>query len=307
MSEVLVVLNPVAGTTDPQEARALLRERLQAASLSHQIQETEKEKDVTTSIRKAIGPETRLVIAAGGDGTVSAAAGAIADTEIQLGVLPTGTANVFALELGIPEELEKALEIILEEPKVRTVDIMDVGERCCVLNVGVGVSASLMGDTEREQKRRLGFLAYVLTGIKKLAGYQPHHFTLHLDGHRHVIGASEVMIANSAAIGTPALRLQDGIRMDDGRLEVCVLQTKNLLDYAGIALRILFRQQRDASTMKCFHIREEARIDARERLQVQGDGDVIGHTPVTVRLLPRALKVLVPEEEETPLLPAALS
>ncbi|MFP4344131.1 MAG: diacylglycerol/lipid kinase family protein [Anaerolineales bacterium] len=296
--KVFIVLNPVAGTTDPDDVRVMFGECGDEGGLECEVYETQEDDDVTAIVREALGNHFDLVVVAGGDGTVSSVASALVNTEIPLAILPAGTGNVFAQELGVPEDLEEAMSLLLGEHKVRCVDVMQTDERYCLLNVGVGMSASMMEDTERDQKRSLGFFAYILAGVKKALGYQPHRFNITIDGKRQKVHASEVMVVNSPALGTSTIRLQDGIRLDDGQMEVCFLQTKSVLDYAKIGTSLLLAREKQSPHIHCIKVDEELTIEADEEVGVQGDGDLLGTTPVTVRLVPQALQVIVPRDSE---------
>lgn len=296
--KVFIVLNPVAGTTDPDDVRVMFGECGDEGGMECEVYETQEDDDVTAVVREALQDSFDLVVVAGGDGTVSSVASALVNTDIPLAILPAGTGNVFAQELGIPEDLEEAMSLILGEQKARSVDVMEMDGRYYLLNVGVGMSASMMEETERSQKRSLGFFAYILAGVKKALGYQPHRYRVTVDGEEQEVYASEVMVLNSPALGTSAIHIQDGIRLDDGQMEVCFLQTKSVLDYLRIGTNLLLDREERSPHIHCIKVNEEITIEAEEKVGVQGDGDLIGTTPITVRLVPQALRVIVPQDSE---------
>jgi len=294
MTRAFVVLNPVAGSAKG-DARSRIEAHLSGHGWDVHIHETRGDEDVSALVRQAAEEGVDLCVAAGGDGTVSAVANGLAGTDVPLGILPIGTGNVLAKELGIPENLEGALELLTGEHDIKVLDMIRVGDRRFVLNVSVGLGSLSMRDTTPEWKRRLGVLAYVLTGLRVLLGYQPHRFDVTVDGKRHRIRASEVMVANSAAVGSPGVRLGAGVRLDDGRLDLCVVRARNLLDYLRVAWDVLLGRQDKSRHVHCLPITDRVRIEVHGTLPVEADGDIIGETPVEATCEPAAVRVVVPK------------
>ena len=122
---------------------------------------------------EAQGRGFEMVVAAGGDGTVSAVAEGLVGTETPLGIIPLGTANVLARELGIPVELEGAVRLLAGAHGVTSIDAMKVGEKHYFTQVGVGIDAMMIRDTRREDKRRFGRIAYIWTALTGSWGSSP--------------------------------------------------------------------------------------------------------------------------------------
>jgi YegS/Rv2252/BmrU family lipid kinase len=301
MGHALVVLNPVAGDSH-DEMRRHLERHFAAAGWTCELYATTGEERVADVVRAALprAPERRddqvdLVVAAGGDGTVSGVAGGIAQTEIPMGVIPLGTGNTFARELGIPLALGPALDLLTSDHTLLDIDAMAVGERLFVLSVSIGISGLMMRDTERADKRRFGRVAYVWTGLRKLLGYQPHRFDVTIDDDRpRLIRASEIAIANSGALGDPSLRWSPQVELDDGRIDVCVLRARSILDYVGLAVAVVLRRHAEEPGIRHYIAERRVEVDARSELAVQGDGEFIGNPPIKVTVLPGALRVVVP-------------
>lgn len=187
--------------------RQTMEAHFEAAGWSCQVYVTTRQERIARVVRSAlVDGGADMFVAAGGDGTVSGVAGGVVATGAPLGVVPLGTGDTFARELGIPLDTEAALTVLTGSHRVMTLDAMRVGRRFFVLNVSVGLSGLVMRDTARAEKRRFGRIAYAWTGLQKLLGYQHHLFTLEIDGERQEMWASEVMIANSGALGDPSLR-----------------------------------------------------------------------------------------------------
>jgi YegS/Rv2252/BmrU family lipid kinase len=292
-----VVLNPVAVNSKRQTER-LLQRHFTARGWTSEIYATTGDERIAAVVRAALnrinGRRVSLFVAAGGDGTVSGVAGGVARAEVPMGIIPLGTGNTFARELGVPMGLEPALEVLTGQHEVMAIDAMRVGDRFFVLNVSIGISGLMMRDTKRADKQRFGRVAYVWTGLRKLFGYQPHRFRLTIDGRTHRVRASDVAIVNSGALGDPALRWNPEVELDDGRLDVCVMRARSVVDYLGLATAVVLRRHKEEPGLRHYVVERQVTVDAGSDLPVQGDGDFIGMPPVEVRVAPGAVRVMVP-------------
>jgi diacylglycerol kinase family enzyme len=160
----------------------------------------------------------------------------------------------------------------------------------------VGIDALMIRDTRREHKRLFGRIAYLWTAAVHLVGFQPRRFVLTIDGRRaERTRASQVVVANSGVLGQPPLRWGPDIRPDDGRLDVCIVRARNLVDYLKISWYVVNGQHRRSPNVRYLGVRHSVAIaNRRRKLPVQGDGEIIGTTPVVVEVVPQALAVLVP-------------
>jgi len=291
-----VVFNPVAGESGDHVC-PVVESHLEAAGWDFEIYETTGDERIASVVDRALEQdELDFVVAAGGDGTVAGVAGGLIGREVPLGVVPLGTGNVFARELGIPEGTEGALELLTGDHVLVEVDAMEVEDQYFLLNVSVGLSSSMMRDTARTDKRRLGRLAYVWTGLKTLLGHQPHHFALTVDGERQTMRAAEIMIANSGAMGDPALRLSPEVKLNDGRVDVGIVQARSAVDYVEVALAVILGRQSEARAMEHLIAKQRVVVDTRSRLPVQGDGEFIGYPPIEAKVVPSAVRVVVPKK-----------
>jgi YegS/Rv2252/BmrU family lipid kinase len=292
---VFVVLNPVAGTSVVDDVRRALEQHFLPGETTYEVYETLKEDAVERIAREAQGRGYEMVVAAGGDGTVSAVAEGLVGTETPLGIIPLGTANVLARELGISVELEGAVQLLAGEHGVTSIDAMKVGEKHYFTQVGVGIDALMIRDTKREDKRRFGRIAYIWTAMTRLLGFQPRRFLIRADGRQERRRASQIVIANSGVLGQPPFRWGPDIEPDDGRLDVCIVRAQTLLDYLALAWHVVRGQHRRSSNVRYLNARREIVIETRRPLPVQADGEIIGETPVQVQLVPAAVRVIVPE------------
>jgi len=204
-ARVFVVLNPMAGSSNALDIRQALQRKL-GEQIQIDIYETTGDEDVVAIVRDELANNPSVVVAAGGDGTISEVAEALVGTETRLGIIPVGTANVFARELGIPLDLDGACALLDDQPTTASVDAMKVGQQYFVLQIGIGIDSLMIRDTNRESKRRFGRAAYMWTAFTRLIGYQPTRFTIVADGKRLRPRALQVLIANGGVLGAPPFR-----------------------------------------------------------------------------------------------------
>jgi YegS/Rv2252/BmrU family lipid kinase len=295
MPKAFVVQNPVAGSQATELVTSKLREFFKRVGWQHQIYQTQPGDDVPSIARSAAHDGYDLLIAAGGDGTVSAVATGISEFQIPMGILPAGTGNGLARDLKIPLALDRALEVIYKRAEIRALDAIQVGERYFLLNLSAGLTPKAMEETDRVQKRQVGRLAYILAGLRLLGGVQPSTYYLEIDGSRHKVRASEVLLLNSMNLGDTGRILQLDIHNDDGRLDLFVVESKTSIDYLRAALNILLRRENEEPEVQRFAVRDQIRIRGNRRLLVQADGDIIGHTPVTAKLVKSLVQVITPK------------
>ncbi len=294
-----IILNPVAGKGDPDEIKATLARAQSEHRLRYDLYETTGKEDLREIVRDAItGKNYDLIIACGGDGTVSGVADALADSGVPMGILSTGTTNAFATELGIPETLSEALELLVEGHRIKTVDAIQFGDRLFILEASLGVFSASFDEVEREKKDRLGWLAFVDTTIRNWVGLDPLWVSLIVDGERFAFRASEVALFNTSQVGIIKADLDAEIRLDDGVLDLYALRSKTLWDVLRMLVYRILGKPKKAPYIQYWPVKTMARIETNPTVIFQADGDVQGKTPATFKVAPRVLKVIVPESPE---------
>ena len=297
-NQAFVILNPVAGQSSPEQVRQILDSTLGAKGWQYTIYETTGKDDFAAQVRRAKQSGCKVVIAGGGDGTISAVAQHLVNTDIPLAILPLGTANVLSLELGVPQDLGQAVKLLVDEHEEFELDLMQIGNRYFILQVGVGIDAEMIKDTPREAKRRIGRLAYIITLLGKLFGYRSHRFILQVDGRKFRTRAWQVLLANAGTLGTPPFRWGPDIHPDDGELDLCIVKVRTLSDYPRLAWQLLAGHYQDSPNIAYVRVRNSATIGSRKPLPVQADGEIIGHTPIQIKVIRNGVRVIVPPRPE---------
>jgi YegS/Rv2252/BmrU family lipid kinase len=245
----------------------------------------------------ALAAQVDLVLASGGDGTVTACAEGLAGSGVPLGVLPAGTGNLLARNLGLPLSLEEALAVGLGGTD-RRLDVGTANGRVFVAMAGLGFDAELLDSTGEPLKRRLGWAAYALSGLRHLAD-RPVRASVRADGGPVLRRrASSVLIGNVGAL-QGGVTLLPGAEPDDGVLDLLVLTARGLAGWALLATDLLLRRRRTRHVARIAFRDLHVVLDRPQLWEL--DGEVIGRTRqlrVTVR--PGALLVRVPHRGASP-------
>ncbi len=288
-----LIVTPAASRIPPAKKLRRAEAELNRRGFTVTVYPTSGPLEAVEIARKAVGEGSGLVISAGGDGTLNEVINGIAGSSARLGLIPAGLSNVLARELEIPEDFDRALEVILAG-RTRRIDLGLVNGRYFSVMVSVGLDAEAVRIVNPAAKRFLKRYAYHLAGFQALAFFRPEPFTLLLDGERELIGRAAV-ISNSRFYGGPH-QITPAARSDDGLLHCCVFEKGRRRDYARYFWGVL-RKNHHRFADVAFRPARTAEIGT-PGLPIQADGDYVGQTPARIRILPRALTVLVPEKSE---------
>ena len=256
-----------------------------------------RKREVRRSTSRAMKAGCDVVVAVGGDGTVLQVATSLAGTQVALAIVPTGTGNLLAGNLGIPHPAADAVRVAVAGRR-RRIDLgrveIDGKKRDFTVACGIGFDADVMERTDSDQKGRWGKFAYLANAILETGNIHnvPHEITL--DGVSSTTEAAQVLIANFGRV-PPGLKTR-GVRPDDGLLDLFVVRASGPLP-ALLAGWEALRQTELGESVGGRVFRAQARkvrIETKPARRVEIDGSVVGRTPVTVSIRPAALTVMVP-------------
>jgi diacylglycerol kinase (ATP) len=294
VAKALVILNPSAAPAVRRSVLEALDRHFPAARIDYVVHEPRAGEPFGAIVRGRLGEGFDLVVAAGGDGTVSAVVDGLVGSPVPLGIVPTGTANLVARELNIPLVPLEAAALIARAPRSRRIDAMRIGSRAYVLVAGIGISATVAGGTTRRNKSRFGLIAYLGAALLTMSGFRARRLEVTVDGVSMKHRAVEVAIANCGILAEMLFPKGPAIRVDDGHLDVWILDTRTLLDYPRYLFKIAARRP-EHPRAHFIEARRRITVTSAHPLPVQADGDVIGTTPVDIEVLPGAVRVFVPE------------
>lgn len=294
----LIILNPAAGQDDPSRMRRRLGGAFAAREACFDLEVTRFPGHAAELAGEAARLGYRAVAVVGGDGTVAEAASGLAGTGTPLAIIPAGTANQVAYNLGVPQALEAAVEVAVHG-QVVPIDLGRIGTRAFALVAGAGYDAAVMAAATRELKERFGFAAYVYAAVKEALSATPRRFQITADGKQLEIDAVTVMIANVGHLFARWLPVRLPLGPEpksawhDGMFDVVVLATRRLPDLALAVWNATHLQFH--GNKRLIHLQaREITVAADPPIAAQIDGDPAGLTPITARVDRGTLRVMLP-------------
>jgi len=285
MSPIIVIINPNARS---ERARALCR-KIESLSSRAYVRITNSPGEARFLAEEAVSEGCERVVAAGGDGTINEVVNGLAGSGTALGLLPLGTMNVFATELGLPVgNLRKCWDVI-EHGSIKPVDLLRANDRHFVQLAGIGFDAQVVAATSFDFKKTLGPLSYVISATQ-IASKKPP--TLTVRGGGGTREGSFVLIGNGRYYGGPFVLFKDA-RIDDGMLDVLIFKNLGYLDIVRYLQAIVLGNHTALSDVEYFQT-AQVRVSSADAVPVEVDGEVIGTLPVSFKVLPGKLRVLVP-------------
>jgi YegS/Rv2252/BmrU family lipid kinase len=247
--------------------------------------------------RRAVEDGAQVVFACGGDGTVRSCIEGVAGTDAALAILPAGTGNLLATNLGVPDDPTAGVRLATERGR-RRIDIGDVDGQAFAVMAGMGFDAALLDDASTALKARIGASAYVLSALKHLRDRRMD-LQIRLDDDPPLRRRARTVVVGNVG------RLQGGVRLladaepDNGQMDVAVLAPRTLAHWVALAWGVL-RRRRDVAHMEVLRA-SRITITTRRPQPRQLDGDVIEPgTSLTVTVRPEALELCVPQPETSP-------
>jgi YegS/Rv2252/BmrU family lipid kinase len=303
MRSACLIFNPVAGQGDPEQDLLNIRTLLEP-EIDLDIRLTTPEVNAGQMAHEAVERGVHMIIASGGDGTISAVAEALVGTNIPLGLISRGTANAFASALGIPDTIEAACQIILQGT-TRVVDAALCNGKPMLLLVGVGFEAEVVEKADRQTKNRLGMLAYILAGVQQLRELESFEVKIETDEKVITLTAAAVTVANAAPPTSILAQGPAGIIYDDGLLDLTVVAPANRTGAIASAYHLLqsaFRgdaaERDDIGYLRARRIK----VTTEPPQKVALDGEIVGTTPIEVECIPGGLTIFMPMTEEVQVL-----
>ena len=283
MNRTCIIINPAA-----RGAKARLKS-LEKLAHGVVIKTTSGPGDAEAQTERAVEQGYETIIAAGGDGTINEVVNGLGAARVTLGILPMGTVNVFAMEQGIPFNLEAAWKVIRAR-KTRAIDLASANGHYFVQMAGVGLDAQIVQRNKKDIKAVLGPLSYLLTATQ-VAAQKPPVLRVICEG-RPTVEGSFVLVGNGRFYGGP-FALFNEADSQDGMLDICVFKHMNYLALMRYFRGALFGSLSRFSDVDYFKARKLV-VKANRHVPLEVDGELVGHAPVEFAVRRRKLKVLVP-------------
>ncbi len=293
---IYLIFNPISGQGDPVAELASIRSVIEAQS-SLSVLETTPERSASELAELAVSQGADCVIASGGDGTVSAVAGALIHSDIILGIIPRGTANAIAAAFGISSNVVSASETILNGMPAK-VDIARCNDEPLMLLAGIGLEADVVSQANRELKNKLGSAAYILSAFQQVRELDIFRVEMETPDRVISVSASGITVANIAPATSVLAQGPSGIVPYDGLLDVTIFAPQGTgsaiaasYNLFQSALNRRSTQREDIGYFRC----KSVKITTEPEQNVVLDGEMVGKTPVDIYCIPHGLTIMAPK------------
>ncbi len=285
MNDTAVILNPAARGDRAKRLRA----RIETLTNGAALYATSRCGDAECLARDAVKDGFRRIVAAGGDGTVNEVVNGIAGSDAALGLLPLGTMNVFATELGLPNDLERCWQVVCDGA-TRLVDLPSANGKHFVQLAGIGLDAQVVKETSLAFKRSFGPLSYLVSAAQISARPPPRLHVEAADGGTHE--GSFVLLGNGRLYGGPFPFFKQAV-IDDGLFDVLVFKKLSYLDMMRYLQDVIFRSEITSPEVEYLQT-TAVRVTSEDAVPVEIDGELIGNCPVQFKIQPQGLRVFAP-------------
>jgi YegS/Rv2252/BmrU family lipid kinase len=297
MRNIGIIINATAGSAKGKELASQIRAIFERNGAQVQI-EVADGKQIITVARAMRDKHYDVIVAAGGDGTVSTVASQLVECDVVLGVLPLGTLNHFARDLGMPLDLEEAAAAICSG-EMRTVDVGSVNEKVFINNSSLGLYADQVRLRQVWRKRIGRWPSLMLASIITLARYRHMRITAKFNGKSVGRRCPLVLISNNEYKLEPG-NLSERKQLDGGLLGIHLLRDEGRMGLLRIALHSFVRKLEEASNFEHDTATEVVVTTRRKRVHVALDGEVWKfHSPLRYSSMRGALRVIAPQAQSS--------
>ena len=286
MSNTVVILNPAARSEKAKRWRA----RVESVARGCVICATSRAGEAETLARHAAQEGFEKIVAAGGDGTINEVVNGLAGSNAALGLLPIGTMNVFATELGLPAHDLQLCWNIIQGENTRLVDLPSANGKYFVQLAGVGLDAQVVKETSLTLKRNFGPLSYLISAAQ-IAARQPPRLFLESE-NSSIDQGSFVLVGNGRLYGGPFPFFKHAI-IDDGLFDVIAFKQLGYLEIIKYLQDVVFSSEIRVPEIEYFQTRR-LRVTSDSEVPVELDGELVGSCPVEFQVRERTLRVLAP-------------
>lgn len=291
---LLIVLNPIAGRHKQAHINRIIA-ALQEHGIRAEVYETRGPGDAITALPR-LTPDFDIVVAAGGDGTVNEVLNGIRGSKVTLGIIPCGTTNVLATEIGLPTRPD-AIAALLASGSTRAIYSGDVNGRRFGMMVGIGYDAWVVAGVSHELKQKLGKLAYVLSMLRELKHFGNQQYLLQIDDSLHTATSVVATLGRHYAGSYVFARKA---RLDEPVIDVLLVQTRSRWAFLLMLLALPFGLAEKLPFMKTVkgrrvHVNHyPAASGEAPRESLQADGDSVAYLPAELHVIESPLRVLAP-------------
>lgn len=291
-NRVLLLINP--NSRSGAKLKSEVIEELNAIGLQVLNQDNEEDETDPNKIILKYRNEAHAVIVGGGDGSVNLVLPSLRETKLPLLVIPCGTANNLARHFSLPEDIKRSLKL-LKEGKVVDIDLGEVNDILFVNVAGLGLSTEVNLRVSKKLKKHLGVLAFILTAIQLATKMNPFRAVITTDKKIALPTKSwQISVCNGKHYGA-GMTIKHNATLNDGKLHCLSTEVKKwwngfLLIKAFMTGR--YKKDQDVTLLSA----KELKIETRRKFSIDVDGDIKTTTPAIFRVIPKALRIIIPEQ-----------
>ena len=286
-----LIINPSSGRWRAKKSLSKINKVFQNSCLKIDMFFTCQKGEATLVARQAVRNKYDLVIAAGGDGTINEVINGIIGSKAALGIIPIGTVNVFALEMGIPLDIVKACRVIIRN-KRKIVDLGKADNYYFLLMAGIGFDAQVIQSVRLSLKRFIGRFAYIIFGLITFFRFKPIKLHINSDTENIKENGYLITIGNSKNYAGN-FTITKNAKIDDGWLDVCIFKNNTKWAIFSYICNILRGKHIDSKDVVYFKIKTFS-VNSDKPALVQVDGEVIGELPMSFEVVPKCVSIIIP-------------
>jgi len=298
LREILFIVNPTSHNLPKRSTLLAINAWLHQQGWQAAWEETQRPGQAIGMAARAAEARLPLIFVVGGDGTLNEAANGLVGSETALAMVPAGTVNVWARDVGIPLNSQKAVQACLEGER-RLVDLGRAGDRYFLLMAGYGLDGYIAHNVSMRAKRYLGATSYAAVALREALRYRGDTVKLFLDEELQEVSALMVLAGNTRNYAG-LVEITGEAKADDGLLDVCAFLGKGTVDIFMQALGVILKRHRRSEKVIYRKVRR-LELAWEKPLRLQIDGDAYPHSPSRVEVVPSALTVMVPKGIKRPL------
>ena len=297
IKNIQIIINPAAGMGE--SILPIINASMKEAGIKWEASITHKAYDATQFTKAAVKKGVDAIAVYGGDGTLTETISGLISSNIPLIILPGGSANVLASELKIPNDLKTACALIKQGLfQTRLIDVGEFNQRYFITRISLGFEAETVKSTSQETKNKLGIFAYFLSAFAALKKTKKTTYHLNIDGQEHKIKGLNCFITNTGNLGFSHISFDQHIDISDGLLDIIIVRKANLSLFKLLVVTFLKRQRPDNLELVGHWQGKDIRITARPKQNIQCDGEILEKKPLHIRIIPKAIKVLIPKQKQ---------
>ncbi len=297
IKNIHIIINPAAGKEEI--FLPIINTSMKEADIKWEGLITHQAGDAIQFAKAAVKEKVDALVVYGGDGTLMEAISGLIGSEIPLAILPGGSANVMATELGIPTGLKEACALLSQGPlEMKTIDVGQIDKRYFISGISLGFGADMVKGANRETKNKVGIFAYFLSAAAALKKIRKVAYHLKIDGQEYEVKGLACIITNTGNIGFSNISFDKHIDVSDGLLDVIVVRKANLSMFKHIVVTWIKRERPDNLELVKHGQGKDISVSSSPKQTVQCDGEVLKEVPLHIKIIPGAIKVLVPQKTD---------